>query len=481
MDTCLFIRIKKPITIISIVFPKSMSKSLLKQMIDRPDAERTPFQERIRLTSRNFFLHIHAPKINMRSLRPTYTFGLGLLAVFTFCTLLITGLILLIHYTPSIERAYTSVQDIIYIVPAGKLVRNMHRWSGHLMIIIVFLHMARTFYTAAYYRTHTLNWITGLCLLLLVITAGFSGYLLPWDQLAYWAVTIASNIAASARELSDALGITHLFDVGYWIKILFFGDESIGQSTLRRFFFLHVVFIPISLIILMGYHFWRIRMSGGLAHPPQIPADNLRNLNTEQGIIPAWPSVMWIELAVFVSLILLLLIFSIIVDAPLRDIANPDFPENPAKSPWYFLGVQEMVSYSAFSGGIILPLVVLTFLFLIPFMDHETKYQGIWFSGELGKKVFFQTGVFILGITICILGSSYFFPWYRQIPLLVGIIINPVTIIALAIYFWGKYIRIKTGSFRMKILALFTGIFLEYMIFMSIGIWFRGPDWQLIW
>jgi quinol-cytochrome oxidoreductase complex cytochrome b subunit len=332
---------------------KKKLKQIINPFITNHEATPLAIPERLRIVSKNFFLHIHAAKIHLYSLNPTFTLGLGLIAFFTFCTLLLTGLLLMVHYTPSVERAYTSIQDIIYIVPAGKFIRNVHRWAGHTMIVIVFLHMARVFYTSAYSGSRKINWISGLFLFILVILAGFSGYLLPWDQLAYWAVTIASNIAASGREITDLLGLTHIFDIGYWIKIILFGDETIGQPTLTRFFLLHVVFIPLTLIILMGYHFWRIRKNGGLAHPAY--AEKWAHTYSQETTIPTWPVVMWIELAIFITLILLFLLFSCLVDAPLREMANPDFPENPAKSPWYFLGVQEMVSYSAFSGGIVLP------------------------------------------------------------------------------------------------------------------------------
>jgi quinol-cytochrome oxidoreductase complex cytochrome b subunit len=458
---------------------KKKLKQIINPFITNHEATPLAIPERLRIVSKNFFLHIHAAKIHLYSLNPTFTLGLGLIAFFTFCTLLLTGLLLMVHYTPSVERAYTSIQDIIYIVPAGKFIRNVHRWAGHTMIVIVFLHMARVFYTSAYSGSRKINWISGLFLFILVILAGFSGYLLPWDQLAYWAVTIASNIAASGREITDLLGLTHIFDIGYWIKIILFGDETIGQPTLTRFFLLHVVFIPLTLIILMGYHFWRIRKNGGLAHPAY--AEKWAHTYSQETTIPTWPVVMWIELAIFITLILLFLLFSCLVDAPLREMANPDFPENPAKSPWYFLGVQEMVSYSAFSGGIVLPALALFFLFTIPFSDRETRYQGSWFSGKDGKKTTVYSIIFAFCSTIVILAISFFSEWFRYLPLVLAMLVNPATITAALYLLWKRYIRLKTGSTRMAIIALFTSISVGYIIFMAIGIWLRGANWQLIW
>ena len=173
------------------------------------------------------------------------------------------------------------------------------------------------------------------------------------------------------------------------------------------------------------------------------------------------------------------MLFSCFVDAPLREVANPNFPENPAKSPWYFLGIQELVSYSAFSGGILLPLLVLIFLIRIPYSDKESEYQGIWFSGRKGKKITLQSLLFSLCSTMLILALSLSSDCYRHLPQFITIMINPGTITALAYLLWTKYVYSKTNSKRMASIALFTCIILGYMLFMIIGIWFRGANWKL--
>ena len=258
--------------------------------------ERENNKERVGKITRNFFLHIHATRVHVHSMKPTYTFGLGIILGFLFLIMVFTGVILMIYYTPSIEAAYQSVKNIVYIVPGGRIIRNMHRWASQGMVIVVFLHLLRVFYTGSYLGNRSLNWVIGVVLLIIILLSNFSGYLLPWDQLAYWAVTIGSNIAASARELTDLLGITGAFDPGGFLKKLLIGGETVGQPALSRFFALHVIFLPLTMVVLMAVHFWRIRKDGGLSRPVRYAADKG---STNKWY--AWPVLMWTELAILIS------------------------------------------------------------------------------------------------------------------------------------------------------------------------------------
>ena len=179
-------------------------------MVDLPGDENKRRPGRI---NRNFFLHIHASKVHPHTLKTTYTFGLGVILGFLFLIMILTGIVLMMNYTPSVERAYDSVKDIMFVLPGGRYIRNIHRWAAHGMVLVSFLHLIRVFFTGGYLGGRRLNWIFGVVILFLVMFMNFSGYLLPWDQLAYWAVTIGSNIAASFRELTDILGITQVLDI----------------------------------------------------------------------------------------------------------------------------------------------------------------------------------------------------------------------------------------------------------------------------
>src|SRR5262245_54766214 len=215
----------------------------------------------------NFLYHIHSTRIHLRSLQFTATLGLGVAALASFLLATVTGILLMIYYTPSTELAYNSVKDIHYIVPTGRFIRNLHRWSAHVMVITVILHAIRVFLTASYKKPREFNWLIGLGLPVVTLGLSFTGYLLPWDQLAFWAATIGANIAASPRELTDAVGITSWFDPGGISKELLLGADYVGQPALTRFYLLHVMVLPLLLVWLIAVHFWRIRKDGWLARP----------------------------------------------------------------------------------------------------------------------------------------------------------------------------------------------------------------------
>lgn len=432
------------------------------------------------IINRNFFLHIHANRVHVHSMKPTFTFGLGIILGFLFLIMLFTGLVLMIYYTPSVDTAYQSVKDIVNVVPGGRIIRNMHRWASQGMVIVVFLHLLRVFYTGSYLGNRSLNWVIGVVLLIITLLSNFSGYLLPWDQLAYWAVTIGSNIAASARELTDLLGITNVIDPGGFMKKLLIGGETVGQPALSRFFTMHVILLPVSMLILMGIHFWRIRKDGGLSRPIKYAED--RGVTNKWY---AWPVLMWTELALLLLVVVLVLFIALLADAPLLEQANPSFPENPAKSPWYFLGIQELVSYSAFAGGLLIPVLYMVFLFSIPYRDREDKYVGQWFSGTSGFKIVWRSAAFALLLVVLQLFIMIRFGWLRDwfpgISQGFVMLINPATITGGFFIVMAEIIRKKRQSTRMASLALFTSTFVALLIFTVIGIWFRGPNWEFFW
>lgn len=432
------------------------------------------------IMTRNFFLHIHANRVHVHSMKPTFTFGLGMILGFLFLIMIFTGMVLMIYYTPSVEAAYRSVKDIIYVVPGGRIIRNMHRWASQGMIIVVFLHLLRVFYTGSYLGNRSLNWVIGVVLLIITLLSNFSGYLLPWDQLAYWAVTIGSNIAASARELTDLLGISAVFDPGGMLKTLLIGGETVGQPALSRFFALHVIFLPLSMIILLAIHFWRIRKDGGLSRPVRYANDK----GTENKWM-AWPVLMWTELSILLGVVAIVLLVAIFADAPLLEQANPAQAENPAKSPWYFLGIQELVSYSAFAGGLVVPVLYLVFLFSIPYRDREDRYVGQWFSGKQGLKLVLWSGAGSFIAVVLQLFVMIRYGWLRDwIP---GIsqwfvmLINPATITAALFIIAAEVVRRRLQSSRMAALVLFTSSFMVLVVFTVVGIWFRGPNWEFFW
>jgi len=201
----------------------------------------------------NLFFHLHPVKVSRKSLRVTYSFGLGLIGVILFGILTLTGVLLMFYYVPSVERAYLDIVELQTQIPFGQLMRNMHRWSAHLMVLVVVLHMARVFYTGAYKPPREFNWLVGVFLLLLTLFASFTGYLLPWDQLSFWAITVGTNIAGYAPLLGPAM------------RNLLVGGPEVGQEALTRFYALHIMALPLALALVISLHLWRVRKDGGLA------------------------------------------------------------------------------------------------------------------------------------------------------------------------------------------------------------------------
>ena len=200
----------------------------------------------------NFFLHILPTKVRRRILGFDATWYLGTLTLGTFLILVITGVLLMFYYHPSVPQAYADMKDLRYVVSSGLFLRNLHRWAAHAMVLLAFAHMFRVFYRGAYRAPREFNWVIGVVLLLITLLLSYTGYLLPWDQLAFWAITVGSNIS-SAVPL-----------VGQKIHFLLLGGNLVNANALLRFYVLHTVILPLSAVLLIGVHFWRIRKDGGL-------------------------------------------------------------------------------------------------------------------------------------------------------------------------------------------------------------------------
>lgn len=211
-----------------------------------------PLDRSLVMTS-NIFFHLHPVKVSRKSLRWSYSLGLGVTTLILFGVLVFTGVLLMFYYVPSVERAYPAMKEIQLSVPLGQFTRNMHRWAAHLMVLMAILHLARVFYTGAYKPPREFNWIVGVFLLLLTLGASFTGYLLPWDQLAYWAITVGTNIAGYAPVAGPAT------------RELLLGGAEVGQDALIRFYTLHVAVLPLLITLLISLHLWRVRKDGGLA------------------------------------------------------------------------------------------------------------------------------------------------------------------------------------------------------------------------
>jgi quinol-cytochrome oxidoreductase complex cytochrome b subunit len=403
--------------------PANVWSSIFRNPLPSNDLERSA------TSFTNFFLHIHPVKVHENTLRPLYTLGLGLMSFFLFVILVLTGILLMFYYVPSTEQAYDRMLDLRGSVAFGTFLRNMHRWAAHGMVAVVFLHMCRVFLTGSYKKPREFNWVLGVALLILTLGLSFTGYLLPWDQLAFWAITVGAAIAGYAPVF------------GKDIQFLLLGDAHVGQEALLRFYVLHVAVLPAILTLLIAIHFWRIRKDGGLSRPEEAEVKPVLELGgadmavtvkalqlepkrtyglqglvrgplTKVGNVPdrsvfSWPNLVTAELFVFVITLAVILVLSLLFDAPLEEPVNVMHPPNPAKAPWYFLGLQEMVSYSAFWGGVGIPTIFVILLVLAPYLDRSPKGVGVWFARErLLANTVFLTFV-LLNVGFVIIGTFF--------------------------------------------------------------------------
>lgn len=476
----------------------------------KPDTDRT----RSTFVFGNVFLHLHPVRTHRWSLRWATTMGLGIASLAAFLVTLITGVLLMFYYKPHPDIAYDSMKDIAFVVPTGNLIRNIHRWAANVMVVTVLLHMARAFYTGAYRAPREFNWLIGMGLLVVTLGLSFTGYLLPWDQLAYWAITIGANIAQSPREVTDALGLTESFDVGGLQKLLLLGSDTVGEEALIRFYLLHVMILPLVLVGLLSVHFWRVRKDGGLVRPsdadrrlgPVHAADYpvfteeprktyqlaavVRGKSGAVGrapenTLPSMPHLFYAELAVAMSTVAICVALSLISDAPLKELANPQVPENPAKAPWYFLGLQELVAYSAFMGGVGIPGIVLLGLGLIPYLDREREGTGDWFGGPGGRSVVLQALFVGFGAALAIEAFAIRYGWLREwipdIPQLWITIFNPGTVLTAIYAAYSIWLVKRYQSTRAGALGLFTCFLCGFVLLTVVGTWFRGPNWDFYW
>src|SRR3989338_134983 len=239
-----------------------LESQVYKSMFRRGFAE-TP-RNRVLAIMGNVFLHLHPSHVARHSLRFSHSWCMGGITFLLFLVLCFTGVFLCFYYHPDKIFAYKDMKYFEYDVPFGIVLRNMHRWAAHLMVITVWLHMTRVFMTGSYKPPREFNWVVGVLLLVLTLLLSFTVYLLPWDQLSIWAVTVGSNMDRATPLLGyeGPLAARGAANPIYDARAFLFGGGEIGPHTLLRFYILHCIFIPMVASILMAVHFWRIRRDG---------------------------------------------------------------------------------------------------------------------------------------------------------------------------------------------------------------------------
>ncbi len=427
-----------------------------------------PESVRTRNVFRNLILHLHPVKVRRASLKFTHTFGLGGMVALLFVLQVFTGLILRFVYLPVVDHAYESILQINQSVFFGQFIRNIHHWSGMLMVILTFLHLLRVFYTEAFHSPRRSNWVIGVVLFILVIFSNFSGYLLPWDQLSFWAVTVMTSM------------LEYIPWAGGWLAQLIRGGSDVGPVTLLNFFTFHTALLPMSVVILMAFHFWKVRKAGGVVIPGG-------KANPDKEYINTVPHLVLKELVVALVLVGTILLMSVFFNAPLLEKANPALSPNPAKAPWYFLGIQELLMhFHPFFAAILIPLLFVGMLFWLPYSRFDKMSLGIWFVSEKGRKLCLRVLLFTIVVVPILVLSNEFIPdmigsasgWKAMV--LEGLV--PFLIILVVLWVWVIILYKKKKYSKNEIVqAVFTFLVISYLTLMIIGIWFRGEGMALMW
>ncbi len=385
----------------------------------------------------NLFLHVYPVKVPGRVLRFRYSWRLGYILTVLFAITYLSGIYLMFFYTPSVASAYGDMQQLRTGIGFGQLVRNVHRWSAHLMVLVVVLHLARVFFAGAYKRPRQFNWVLGVGLLLATLGLSFSGYLLPWDQLSYWAVTVGTNL------------VNYVPALGRILRDLLLGGAQIGQATLLRFYALHVVVLPLTLTVLLALHIWRVRKDGfavqqptsgafaeeaterpgGQAAPIAGGADvgerrvrllgvvDRQSVTAEERRVEdtvfTWPHLLVRHVVVGLGTAAVVLTLGVAFAAPLRGLANPELTPEPSKAPWYFVGLQELLSHvDPLVAGVLIPAGTILALVLLPYMDRNPATEA------RNRKVAILLFVILLAAVtaLTVIGAFFRGPGWRFVP-----------------------------------------------------------------
>lgn len=411
-------------------------------------------------TITNLILHLHPKKVPADVLKFNRTFGLGGISALLIVIQVITGLMLRFYYIPYPGEAYNSVLSIMYEVSFGSLIRNMHYWSAALLLVVVILHLFRTFYTEAFHKGRHNNWQIGIGLLILVIFSNFTGYLLPWDQLAYWAITVSTSM------------IAYFPFVGEWVAESIKGGPEISGSALINFYTLHTGLLPAAIVILMSYHFWKVRKAGGVV----VPAD------VQKKYVPTIPNLVGREFVVALVSLAVIILLSIFFNAPLKEIANPAYSPNPAKAPWYFMGIQELIMhFHPLLAVYLIPIILLTGLVWIPYLNYTEDYSGKWFATKKGKKMVLNAAIIAsFVVPLLVILDEYWNP-FSALPALIGNGVIPFFIVAALIGIYYFLIKFKVKANKNEIVqAMFTLLAVSMIILTLIGVFFRGEGMKLM-
>ena len=431
--------------------------------------------EKVREGYRRFFnsliLHFRPRSVPEDTLRWTLTWGLGGMAVVLVLLLLGTGVLLKFVYQPFPDKAYESILHLQNQVLFGRLIRNTHHWSANALILVAFLHLLRVFFTGAFHAPRQFNWVIGVASFLVILFSNFTGYLLPWDQLAFWAITICTGM------------LEYIPLIGLWLQKLIQGGPEVGLGTLSNFYAIHTAILPALLLILMPFHFWRIRKAGGLV----IPRGPQQSTGDRGPSVPAIPNLLLREVVVALVLLASVLVFSMLFSAPLGDKANPGLSPNPTKAPWYFMGIQEMLlHFHPVFALFVIPALMLIALLALPYIDYQVNTAGVWFASTKGRRMAFVAALTaLIGIPLGTVADEYLIEVAARLPAIPtwvtnGLVPFALLLAAIAVFYvfmQRKYAASNTEAVQM----VFVLLLVAFIVLTITGIWFRGTGMKLMW
>lgn len=409
-----------------------------------------------------FLLHLHPRRVNEQALNYSRTFGLGGINALLFVILALSGILLRFSYVPTPHGAYDSILALQHQSVLGSLLRNVHHWSATLMVVTAFLHMLRVFYSTSIFEERKKNWYYGLLLFVLVLAFNFTGYLLPWDQLSFWAVTIMTNI------------LEYLPFIGEFLANLIRGGEVVDGKTLLNFYSFHTALLPLLFVLFMVLHFWLIRKAKGVTVARR----------DEVKMVEVNPELISKELVVGLVLIVALLLFSMFFNAPLLEKANPMVSPNPSKAPWYFMGIQELlINLHPVMATFIIPLSIGLFFYFIPKMTIEKENIGVWYYSVKGKKIILWSAVFsaVLTLLIIMILAHALQLSELNMPLFISTGLIPLLMYLIPVAIFIYYIKKTMSADKFEIIiAITTMIFVSYIMMSVVGVWFRGEGMLLV-
>jgi quinol-cytochrome oxidoreductase complex cytochrome b subunit len=422
-------------------------------------------RDRALVTVHTLILHLRPVRLPARTLRFTHTFGLGGSSLVLIGVLALSGILMMLVYQPAPGIAYDSVVALEGAVRFGSLVRGIHHWSAQLLVVVLLLHLSRVFLTGGYHGPRQFNWVVGSALLATVMANAFTGYLLPWDQLSYWAVTVSTAM----------LGYVPV--IGSLLQRVVRGGAEIGSGTLTVFYTVHTSIVPTLLVFLMAFHFWRVRKAGGVVVPPPRPGEP-----AEDEKVLFLPHLLVREVSQALVLVAVVTVLGAALGAPLGERANPGMSPNPTKAPWYFMGLQEMlVHFHPVFAVVVIPLLACGGFVLLPYLTVDDEPGGAWFLSATGRRTAAVAAAAALIATPLLvllhaaIGEKLLAGWITG-----GLL--PLGLIVAAAAAFARFVRQRYGASRNEttqaVVVLFSVAFVALTL---IGVFFRGKGMALAW